>query len=470
MKKLRGPLLALGLLMLLMLVLTERAGSQIETRTAYHIRFGASLPTTCKPTTGDVFFKTAATVGVYSCTATDTWTYQGTGAGGPPTGAAGGDLAGTYPNPTLGSTGVTPATYGSATQAVVIVVDAKGRITGASNVTISGVAPGGAAGGELTGNYPNPTLTTSGASAGTYGAATKAIVATVDAKGRITNVSEVTITGVVPGGAAGGDLTGTYPNPTLGASGVVAGTYGSATQVPVVVVDAKGRITGVSNVTISGVAPGGAAGGQLAGTYPNPTLSAATTGGRVITASGAGTIAEQSNFTYTNGQLITNATTPGEVMGFRVEQTNKDSNVWSELVGRDAGDNRKAAQVGTSGLGTVWMAGGATPGTMGTRILWVTSTGVGAGPGNALPSGTFQVFDNTATTGITVHKIKAGAGQSTNNLLEILSNADVVLTFIDSSGGMALPYIKVNQLGGSGNQFVCVDNNGLLYKSGAACL
>lgn len=109
----------------------------------------------------------------------------------------------------------------------------------------------GAAGGDLTGSYPNPTLVNTG-TAGVYGSATKSPQITTDAQGRVTGVTEVTITqptALPPNGAAGGDLSGAYPDPVLAASGVAAATYGSNVKIPVLTIDAKGRVTTASSST-----------------------------------------------------------------------------------------------------------------------------------------------------------------------------------------------------------------------------
>ena len=194
---------------------------------------------------------------------------------------------------TLDNTAVTAGDYGSTTHIPTFSVDAQGRLTAAGTALVSttssyagdsgsgSITTGSAltiAGGVgLTTTFLTGTLTVdldnTAVTAGSYGSATAIPTFTVDEQGRLTAAGSTLVsttttiagdtgTGSVATGSAitiaGGtglstawDTNTETLTVTLDDTAVTAGTYGAATTIPQFTVDAQGRITNATTVSIN---------------------------------------------------------------------------------------------------------------------------------------------------------------------------------------------------------------------------
>lgn len=163
-------------------------------------------------------------------------------------------------NSVLAATAVTPGTYGSATESARITVDSKGRITGAQNAAIlfpvSSVA--GRTGAvvltsadlsDVSSTDVSNTLVKRDASGNfAAGQITASLAGNALTASKLIAARTISVLGDASGSASFDGSANAAITLTLGTSGVVAGTYGSSTTIPVIEVDAKGRVVSASTI------------------------------------------------------------------------------------------------------------------------------------------------------------------------------------------------------------------------------
>lgn len=169
----------------------------------------------------------------------------------------------------LPTSGVVAGTYGSGFEIPVVTVDTKGRVTNVALNTLSFGQGGGTFADSAFTNTTNATNISTGTlsanrlpntsvTPGTYGASNAIPIITVDATGRVQSVSTIA-TATNAGGAtftgtldASNITSGTLSSNLLPLTNVSAGTYGSSTQIPVLTIDDTGRVRSVSSIALSG--------------------------------------------------------------------------------------------------------------------------------------------------------------------------------------------------------------------------
>jgi len=99
-------------------------------------------------------------------------------------------------------------------------------------------------------------LTTTGVSAGTHGSSSAIPILVIDAQGRVLSASNTSVTSTsVFANSSQLTANSSSGNVLIGLANtaVVASTYGGATNVASIIVDQFGRITSASNVAVSGI-------------------------------------------------------------------------------------------------------------------------------------------------------------------------------------------------------------------------
>lgn len=292
----------------------------------------------------------------------------------PASGPAGGDLTGNYPTPQIANGAVTNGKLSDNVVTTPKLVDAA--------VTSSKLQDGSVTTAKIADNsISSIKLSTTGVVAGTYGNELNIPQITVDSKGRISAIENRSVQDfpyIVP---AGGDLTGTLPNPLIRDNAVVTSKI-----LDTAVTTTKLARFSVTNdriaddavnsqkvqdhtLTTQDLAPGtipttlppsGPAGGDLAGSYPSPILATtAAAGSRIVDAVRTTFIGGDPDINTANNVVVLDPsgrlpyTTVGTIGDVKYSYAVSNHNGWYRLNGQSLASLPATAQNNAAIIGFV---------------------------------------------------------------------------------------------------------------------